>query len=76
MYEALPKESAPIIFSCLFTTYALKAKHTSKFKDYKKLNAPIILNRVCSVLLEPVHSFSLGFSVLFAEGRGGRNAFY
>lgn len=76
MYQVLPKESAPIIFGCLFTTYALEAKHTSKFKDYKKLNAPIILNRVCSVLLEPVHSFSLGFSILFAERRGGRNAFY
>lgn len=48
-------------FRCLFTTDALEHQHTSKFKAYKKLNAPIILNWVCSVLLEPVHSFHLLF---------------
>lgn len=70
----LPKESALIICNCLFTTYALELQHTSKFKAYKKLNAPVILNCVCSVLLEPVHSFSLGVFVLFVGL--GRNAFY
>lgn len=68
-YELLTKESAPIIFNCLFTTYALEPQRTSEFKAYKKLNAPIILNSVCSVLLEPVHSFSLGIFILFAGGR-------
>lgn len=71
MYQVLPKESAPIIFNCLFTTYALEPQHTSKFRAYKKLNAPIILNCVCSVLLEPVHSFSLGIFVCFVGGWGG-----
>lgn len=74
-YQVLPNESVSVIFICLFTTYALESQHTSRFKAYKKLNAPIILNCVCSVLLEPGHSFSLGIFVLFAVG-GGRNAFY
>lgn len=75
MYQVLPKESAPIIFNCLFTTYALEPQHTSKFRAYKKLNAPIILNCVCSVLLEPVHSFSLGIFVCFVGGGGGEKCF-
>lgn len=75
MHQVLPKESTPIIFSCLFTTDALKPQRASKFKAYKKLNAPIILNWVCSVLLEPVHSFRLwGFFcfVLLVGGRGDK----
>lgn len=76
MHQVLPKESTPIILSCLFTADALEPQRTSKFKAYKKLNAPIILNWVCSVLLEPVHSFRLwGFFLFCWWGEEGTKCF-